>query len=162
MHKTEFDHRELPEFQRRVFLRWRAALRGDRLPSMDEFDFGLQDPSGTLIVVEIHRDAQGVAEDFSPIYMGPALDQGAGRRFLGRKISTIPGKGPGSRIWAAYQALANDGVPLFVTLPFVGEKPGIGATCEIVLPLSGRDPTRADFALTALTFVPAQSTITAP
>lgn len=155
MHSADFSPGDLPDYQRRVYFRWRAACRGESLPLMEDFDFMSQDStSGALILTEIIRDDSGMPIDFLPIYMGTSMTQGTGRHMLGKCLSVTPGKGPGSMIWAVYQTLARQGKPLLVSLPFVGKAPGVQSTCEVILPLRGAFPDEAGYALAALQFLP--------
>lgn len=63
---------------------------------------------------------------------------------IGKRLSDLPGKGPGSEIWAAYEALATGQRPLLLRLPYKGPGAGIAETIEILLPLRHDEGTARD------------------
>lgn len=155
MHSADFRHQALPAYQRTMFYRWKSAATGDGLPALKDIDL-LQkvEGEGALLVIEIHRDADGTPLDFAPIYVCPTLDAATRARVLAQPISRMPGKGPGSEVWSAYMQLAIGGVPLLAQLPYSGHRPDVSHVFELILPLQAQGSVSVDFALTAMTFVP--------
>ncbi|ETA53745.1 hypothetical protein [Ponticoccus alexandrii] len=158
MHKNDFTLAELPGALRRVFLMWRSSDRGDgvRLRDIDlaELSSDLDD----IVLTEIHRDAATGTIDFEPVFLGKSVRDRTARPMIGKRLSTLPGKGPGSRTWAAYEALAMGHGPLLARLPYDGPAAGIAATNEVLLPLRPDEGTaRAPrYALAGVRYVDAE------
>lgn len=135
MHKKDFTLAELPGALRRVFLMWQASDCGDgvRLRNIDLAE--LTSDLDVIVLTEIHRDAATGAVDFEPVFLGKSVRDRIAQPMVGQRLSTLPGKGPGSGVWAAYEALAMGHGPLLARLPYDGPAAGISETVEVLLPL---------------------------
>lgn len=137
MYRTDFSLNDVPARLRCLYLHWqRKSSNGP--PLLADFDLTrLPDGMDNLILTEILRDAEGAPTDFEPAFLGTEIRARTGPGMVGRPLSRIPGKGPGSAIWNAYSRFARECLPALLSLPCGGPPCDCDHTLEIVLPLGG-------------------------
>ena len=144
---------ELPNPLGPLFDYWNS-LRGERpLPRRCEFDpADIPRLLPHLILAEVLRSgADGEVDDFRFRLIGTHVDARMNERYTGRRLSQIPGKQPGSKIWSTYNAVERNGQPKVIELGYVGPAERTMGTTELYLPLT-RDESRVDFIVVGLRF----------
>jgi len=137
MHCANFSVPNLTSGLRCLYFHWGVAQQKSNLPKLMNIDLSLvQRELDRLVVTEVLRDVLGQIEDFRFLFVATANEKQICEPVRGYRLSRLPGKGPGSQMWAAYQAICDRGIPLRVSLPYVGDIPGIKITEELFLPLS--------------------------
>ncbi|MFZ7093026.1 hypothetical protein [Primorskyibacter sp. 2E233] len=135
---SDFALPEIPLDLRGLYFQWMSQAKDGQLPKLNAFDLsGLSESSHSLILTEIIRYPDGTVEDFEPVFIGSTLRDLTREKMPGRRLSSFPGKGPGSDIWSLYLKMADSRKPLLASLPYVGPSPLYQSTKEILLPLSG-------------------------
>ena len=128
----------LPDPLGGLFRYW-DGIRGDRpLPNRCDFDpVAIPRLLPHLILVEVLRDqADSQVEDFRFRLIGTHVDERMNERYTGRRLSQIPGKRRGSKIWNTYQAVEREGQPKVISLDYIGPAERTKETTEVFLPLS--------------------------
>ncbi|SMX33503.1 hypothetical protein [Maliponia aquimaris] len=128
--------RGLSDRLRDLYFHWQRAHHRGTPPSLDRF--GLHRVAAGLdcvVVTEILRSAEGIPEDFAFLYIGRTVNGVLRQELTGHRMSENPEKRPGSQIWAAYMAIAQDPRPLLVSLPYIGPDPRYSCTQEVFLPV---------------------------
>ena len=129
---------ELPNPLGPLFDYWNT-LRGERtLPRRGDFDpTDIPRLLPHLILAEVLRSgADGEVDDFRFRLIGTHVDARMNQRYTGQRLSQIPGKGRGSKIWDAYQAVEREGKPKVISLDYIGPMERTMGTTELYLPLS--------------------------
>lgn len=147
--------RDLTSGLRGLHSHWQGAHVRDRAPSLTRF--GLQRVAAALdkvVVTEILRGPDGRPEDFAFLYIGRSVNGALRHEQTGQRLSCHSHKGPGTQIWQAYMAIAQECKPLLVTLPYVGPDPKHCCTVELFLPLLG-DAGEPRFVLVGIEFMQA-------
>lgn len=162
MYTNDFTLADLPAPLRRLFLLWQASDRGEgvRLRDMDLAE--LTTDLDCVVLTEIHRDAGPQTVDFEPAFFGKSLRDKTRQPVIGRRLSQVAGRGPGSEMWEAYVALATANAPLLVRLPYDGPCTGIAHTLEVFLPLrpdEGIGPLPPRYALCGVQFCSTEAPI---
>ena len=136
-----------------LFAYWRR-IKGDQLvPNRRDFD-PIEIPKllPHLILVEVVRDdIDDRFEDFRFRLIGTHVEERMRDRYTGRRLSEIPGKGPGSEVWDTYYLVKCDKKPKQISLNYIGPMDNIRSTNEIFLPLSSKED-RVDFIVVGLQF----------
>ena len=143
----------LPDPLGGLFRYW-DSIRGNRpLPNRCDFDpIAIPQLLPHLILAEVLRDeADGQVADFRFRVIGTHVDARMSDRYTGRRLSQIPSKRPGSKIWNAYQAVEREGQPKVISLNYIGPTERTRKTTEIYLPLSAGGG-RVDFIVVGLRF----------
>jgi hypothetical protein len=137
MHCASFSVPNLTSGLRCLYFHWGAARQENNLPKLIDIDL-CQDQLelDRLVVTEVLRDILGRIEDFRFLFVATAKGKKIREPLCGHRLSELPGKGPDSQMWAAYKAICERNTPLRVSLPYVGDIPGIKKTEELFLPLS--------------------------
>ena len=145
---------ELPNVLWQLLSYWNN-IKGKRLiPSRRDFD-PVQIPRllPHLILVEVIRDTADFSfQDFRFRLVGSYVDERMRDRYVGRRLSEIEGKGPGTAIWETYQWVERKKMPKSISLNYVGPMNNIKNSQEIFLPLSSNG-SRVDYILVGLKFV---------
>ena len=143
----------LPDPLGGLFRYWDSIRGGRPLPNRCDFDpIAIPQLLPHLILVEVLRDeADGQVADFRFRVIGTRVDERMSDRYTGRRLSQIPGKRPGSKIWNAYQAVEREGQPKLVSLDYIGPAERTQETTEIYLPLSAGGG-QVDFIVVGLRF----------
>lgn len=137
MHCASFSVPNLTSGLRCLYFHWGAAKQKNNLPKLMNIDLSLvQRELDRLVVTEVLRDVFGQIEDFRFLFVATAKGKKISEPVCGCRLSELPGKGPDSQMWAAYRAICERHSPLRVSLPYVGDIPGIKTTEELFLPLS--------------------------
>ncbi|CUH79046.1 hypothetical protein [Tropicibacter naphthalenivorans] len=153
MHTDTFHIADLPEAHRHLLYRWMASSGARGLPLLDDFQHGATlDSSKNFVFTEIHDGPGGL--DFELMYIGPNVRAFTSPKLEGKRLSNMPGKGPGSQLWAAYEALFRKACPLYVSLPYVGPLPGYVSTQELFLPLGDGKSSHPRYALALVALDP--------
>ena len=143
----------LPDPLGGLFRYW-DNIRGDRpLPNRRDFDpIAIPELLPHLILVEVLRDkADGQVADFRFRVIGTHVDERMNYRYTGRRLSEIPSKRRGSRIWDTYQAVEREAQPKVISLDYIGPAERTKETTEIFLPLSAGGG-QVDFIVVGLSF----------
>ena len=150
---AELSPQELPSPLGPLFHYW-DSIKGDRpLPRRCDFDpADIPRLLPHLILAEVLRcDADREVEDFRFRLIGTHVDARMNERYTGRRLSQIPSKRPGSKIWRAYQAVEREGQPKVISLDYTGPMERTMGTTEIYLPLSA-GAGQVDFVVVGLRF----------
>ena len=130
------------------------SIKGDRpLPRRCEFDpAAIPRLLQHLILVEVLRDdTDRDVEDFRFRLIGTFVDSRMNQRYTWRRLSQIPGKGRGSKIWNTYEAVEREGQPKVISLDYIGPAERTTGTTELYLPLSAGGG-QVDFIVVGLHF----------
>lgn len=137
--RNEFCASDVPSALWMLYFHWQALSRVGSLPALQEIDFAaLCDGTHSVIITEVIRGPGGEIEDFEIIFADPDIRAASGSEMIGRRLGTLPGKGPGSGIWWIYTMMAMRDAPMFVAQPFEGANRSYRSTREILLPLGRR------------------------
>lgn len=102
------------------------------VPPRESFDPGkISDFLPKVILLDVLNDG-----DFSYRLIGTQVDVLFGGYFTGRRVSTVPGHGPGGRIHRLYAQAAETDVPVQVRLRYVGPSALCEAVTMAAMPLS--------------------------
>lgn len=149
----EFDPDTLPTVLGQLLTYWNR-IKGDRLvPSRQDFD-PIEIPRllPYLILVEVVRNGiDGRFEDFRFRLIGTHVDSRMRDRYTGRRLSEIPGKGPGSELWETYCSVKHQKRPRIISMNYIGPVKKIRETNEILLPFSS-DNKHVDHIMVGLQF----------
>ena len=143
----------LPDPLGGLFRYW-DGIKGDRpLPNRCDFDpIAIPQLLPHLILVEVLRDeADGQVADFRFRVIGTHVDERMSDRYTGRRLSQIPNKRRGSKIWDTYQAVEREAEPKVISLDYIGPAERTKETTEIFLPLSAGGG-QVDFIVVGLSF----------
>ncbi len=142
-----------PELKQLYFI-WRDAALGAALPRFT--DIGLPCPQtqpGILSIYEVLRSRSGEPIDFKGLYVRSKIKKTLSKVFTGTKLSTHPGKGPGSKMWGAFVQAATHPLPLHIALPYTGPLTSFRSTSELYLPVAG-DRDTIEYVLVGVTLKP--------
>lgn len=135
-------------------LRYWTKIKGERrMPRRCDFDpVDVPRLLPHVILTEVLRTGdERRFEDYRFRVIGTYIDERLRRRYTGRRLSELDGKGPGSKVWAAYGDVRAEMAPMVRSLDYVGPMENLKQTRELYLPLSDSDQ-RVDFVVVVLVF----------
>ncbi len=125
---------QITNIQDQILQHWKSvANRRNGLPSRK--DFRLQDLGKNaldIVVVDIKTDPT----DFTYRLIGSNVAENLSENFTGKSLSSIPGKGPKSQIWANMKAARDEKKPLLREAPYVGSNEKQKMLQTLYLPLA--------------------------
>ncbi len=127
---------------RQLYFRWRSAATDANLPQLSHIGVpSLPTPPSILSIYEVLRSKTGEPIDFKGLYVRSKIHRTLSRKFTGTWLSDHIGKGPGSKMWAAFVRAANHPFPLQIALPYTGPLAAYRSTSELYLPVCGNRQT---------------------
>ncbi|MFW2541061.1 hypothetical protein ACN2XU_00365 [Primorskyibacter sp. 2E107] len=138
LYTSEFQLSDIPPPLRSLYFQWLSLSGPDSLPALSDIDIRmLSEETHSIVLSEIIRSPDDAVEDFEVIFVGATLRRVSRESFAGALLSTLPGKGPGSEIWALYSRMASQRAPLLAALPYLGPSKDYQSTREILMPVCG-------------------------
>lgn len=122
-----------PRLQR-AFHYWQGKLAGRAMPARADLDPAeIPDLLPWIILVDVLPD------DFRYRLIGTEVCRIAHRDHTRERLSTLPGKGPGSVVWSNYEEVVRLKAPFSRSPPYVGPAAHLRDCENILLPLSPDD-----------------------
>lgn len=156
MHSTDVQPASLPKGLRDIYLWWQVKAGTRPMPALSDMRLEeLNGQSHNLAMSEILRDADRSPSDFRIPFISADLRPDISGQLIGNCFSTLPGKGPGSRIWEGHHTCASLGVPIRACFPYIGPNPAFASTCDVLLPLADEQG-QTRFILAGVAFLPVE------
>ena len=131
--RISFEAAELPQPLSTVYSYWRSLSPDGHIPRRESFDpVAIGCSLDHLILVGIQADPL----EFHFRVIGDYVNCRLREPCMHKPLSQVPGKGPGSEVWALYERCYTERLALFDQLNYIGPVRGIHHSCEIYLPLA--------------------------
>lgn len=148
----EFDPEDLPPQLLRTYEEWlRLGTGKPFLPSIDGFrPNNLKDIIPNIVLTEVIWGADNSISDFVIRLSGSFVSTLVNQFYIGEQFSRLPGKGPGSSLWKAFQTTTESARPHRIGLTYEGPLEGYSRSEEIFLPFARTSGHRVDFVLVCI------------
>lgn len=125
---------QMTNIQDQILQHWKSvAGKRNGLPSRK--DFRLQDLGQNALDIVV-LDIKEEPADFTYRLIGSNVAENLSENFTGKSLSSIPGKGPKSQIWANMAAARDEKKPIFREVPYVGPNEKQEMLQTLYLPLA--------------------------
>jgi hypothetical protein len=88
------------------------------------------------ILAEVFLSDDGRLADVGVVFVSATLRPMVTADITGRTFRELPGKGPGSQIWQAFEACVRERRPVLARLPYVGPDPEVQCVEDLLMPLA--------------------------
>lgn len=124
----------MSESQQALLKHWAAYhVEKGGLPSRN--DFSLRD-LGKHVTHIVIMDVKLDPLDFEYRLVGTSVAEFLKQDYTGTRLSSLPGKGPDSKLWSFMKKTFEDGQPHYFEVPYVGPQQGPDSVYTLYLPLA--------------------------